>query len=172
MRWSRRLGDARHDLVDVGELCAVVLSLLIPADATVREFPFHVTSVTACRTDVTEDLLAHNVERSAIEDANLVIGELVMNAVRHGQPRSGDSISVAWALVDGSLRFSVSDGGHVHALHANIPSPTAIGGRGLGIVAVLTTAWTFDNTDGTTVTADIPAPRNTTNTANAASAVD
>lgn len=133
--------------------------LPLPTDATTRELPFTVAAVTRCRTEISEALAALAVGRRAVEDVNLVVGELVMNAVRHGRPRPGGTVVAAWAHVDDVLRFSVRDGGHVTGLHAAIPAPTAIGGRGLGIVEAIATRWTYDTEDGTTVTADIPAPR-------------
>jgi serine/threonine-protein kinase RsbW len=135
----------------------VVTSVMsMPPGASRMSLPFAVTSVTTCRHAITEACEERGVDRMAVEEVNLVVGELVMNAVRHGRPLPGDTVETAWAFLgDSTLRFSVRDGGHVDELHAQIPSPTALGGRGLGIVERLCSAWSYSTSDGTEVVADI-----------------
>ena len=47
----------------------------------------------------------------AVEDARVVISELVANSVRHAQPLSDGQILVSWTLEDRGLQLSVTDGG-------------------------------------------------------------
>ena len=128
----------------------------MPPAAMRMSLPFAVASVTTCRHAITDACEKRGVDQMVVEDVNLVVGELVMNAVRHGKPLSGNTIETAWAFVhDSTLRFSVRDGGHVDALHAQIPSPIALGGRGLGIVERLCSAWSYSADEGTKVVADL-----------------
>lgn len=131
--------------------------LAIPMEADRLDLPFEVASVTTARGVVTDVLLEYGAGRRAIDDANIVVGELVMNAVRHGSPRAENSVEIAWVLGDDTLRFSVCDGGAVDHLEARMPSPDAIGGRGLAMVDLICRGWSYDTADGTRITADIPA---------------
>lgn len=134
--------------------------LAIPAEAERLDLPFEVASVTVARGVVTDALTAYGAGPQAIGDANIVVGELVMNAVRHGSPRgSRRTVEIAWLMGPDALRFSVCDGGHVDHLQAQMPSPTSIGGRGLAMVDLICRGWSYDTSDGTRVTADIPAGR-------------
>lgn len=130
--------------------------LAIPAEAERLDLPFEVASVTAARGVVSDALTAHGAGSRALSDANIVVGELVMNAVRHGSPRPSHTIEIAWTMRVDVLRFSVCDGGRVDRLEAQMPDPTAIGGRGLAMVDMLCRGWSYDTEDGTRVTADIP----------------
>lgn len=132
-------------------------SLSVPPEADRVRLPFEVSSVTAARGFVTDELEARGAARHVVEDANIVVGELVMNAVRHGRPHDDGTIEVAWVLLDGALRFSVCDGGQVERLEASMPSATSFGGRGLAMVERLCGAWGYDTSAGTRVVADIPA---------------
>ncbi|WP_164477890.1 ATP-binding protein [Nocardioides pantholopis] len=124
-------------------------------EATLR-LPFDVASVTVARGAVTRALADRGVDRRVIDDANIVVGELVMNAVRHGRPHGDNTVEVSWTLTGDALQFSVCDGGRVDHLEARMPAPTEHGGRGLGMVDLLCLQWGYDNREGTRVTAAIP----------------
>lgn len=145
---SRGLGHRDH----------MAQALAVPPEADPVRLPFAVSSVAAARGMVADALAALGVERPVIDDASAVVGELVMNAVRHGRPCRDGSVEVAWSLVPDALRFSVRDGGRVERLEARMPTATAVGGRGLAMVAVLSRRWGYDLVDGTRVVADIPVP--------------
>ena len=129
-----------------------------PPEADSVRLPFELSSVTAARGIVTDTLTALGADRAVIADANIVVGELVMNAVRHGRPHDDGTIEVTWALRVDALRFSVCDGGRVDRLEASMPSAATEGGRGLAMVDLICRCWSYDTTDGTRVVADIPAP--------------
>jgi anti-sigma regulatory factor (Ser/Thr protein kinase) len=131
--------------------------LAIPVEAERLDLPFEVASVTTARGVVADALTTYGAGQRTIGDAHIVVGELVMNAVRHGSPRAEHTIEIAWLMRADALRFSVCDGGHVDRLRAQMPSSTAIGGRGLAMVDMLCRGWSYDTEDGTRVTADIPA---------------
>jgi anti-sigma regulatory factor (Ser/Thr protein kinase) len=69
-------------------------------------------------------------------DAELVVSELVSNAVIHAQT----DLTVALALSTGAIRIEVRD--HNRALPtARSPSALSISGRGLPLIAALTSSW-------------------------------
>lgn len=80
-----------------------------------------------------------HLDASLIEDAQLLVTEIVTNAVRYGRPE----IIVQLRLDPPALGIAVADAG------AQLPDcapampkdPVATGGRGLGIVDALATHW-------------------------------
>lgn len=130
----------------------------VPRDATTVRLPFEVTSASTARSMVSTHLRAGTSQR-AIEDAQLVVTELVSNGVRHGRPAAHETIEVSWWFpTSGVLRISVCDGGHADALTVRTPDPLTPGGRGLLIVDHLALSWTYETDPGrgTRVTADVP----------------
>lgn len=129
--------------------------IVMPPDAETARLPFEVATVTRARAIVVDLLTEAAAERLIVEDAKIVIGELVMNAVRHGRPTADGTIEVSWAVTAGTVLFRVRDGGEVDTLEATMPSADTVGGRGLAMVDMLCHRWSYDTTDGTTVTADL-----------------
>jgi anti-sigma regulatory factor (Ser/Thr protein kinase) len=84
---------------------------------------------------------------SVIDDAVLILSELVSNACRHGRPlgRSeiGDGDILAAWFVDkaGRLTVEVTDGGGPTRPVPSTPSVTARGGRGLNIIKAIAQDW-------------------------------
>jgi anti-sigma regulatory factor (Ser/Thr protein kinase) len=121
--------------------------------------PYAPSSVAAARWQLAADLHEAGTVAAAIGDAALVLSELLSNAIRHATPLPGRTIRVAWALSDGSLSVSVSDGGSHKRPHAGHPTPSSLGGRGLAIVEHLASNWGIRAGDGEiTVWAVLPAP--------------
>lgn len=143
---------------ELGHMSGMAQNLVVPPGADRTRLPFEVASVTAARAIVTDALADIGAEQRQIEDANIVVGELVMNAVRHGRPHRDGTVEVAWCRLSDGLRFSVRDGGRVDHLEATMPSAHAFGGRGLAMVEMLCHRWGYDSSAGTRVVADIPAP--------------
>jgi serine phosphatase RsbU (regulator of sigma subunit)/anti-sigma regulatory factor (Ser/Thr protein kinase) len=87
------------------------------------------------------------------EDAELVVAELVTNAVLHGAP----PVTLRVLQLAHDVRIEVEDEGR----HRPIPvraGPDAMTGRGLNLVACLSTRWGVDPTsDGKVVWAEVPA---------------
>ena len=81
--------------------------------------PFAASSVSVARQRLKTGWSSTAVTRTRIEDARVVISELVANSVRHAQPLSDGNILVTWALERRGVRLSVTDGGSRH------PAPQA-----------------------------------------------
>ncbi len=121
--------------------------------------PWAPSSVATARCQLSADLQEAGLLAAAIGDAALVLSELLNNAIRHARPLPGALVQVSWALCGESLTVSVRDGGGPTRPHAGHPSPCALGGRGLAIVACLARTWGVqDSTGGVTVWAILPAP--------------
>jgi signal transduction histidine kinase len=85
-----------------------------------------------------EDLDA-GLDEATLEDARLLVTELVANSVRHGQ---GDSVRL---ILDqpgpGRLRCEVVDDGHGFLPLSRTPDSDAEGGWGLHLVETLSADW-------------------------------
>jgi serine/threonine-protein kinase RsbW len=103
--------------------------------------PFAPTSVSVARQRLQTWMhqLGHSTE--AIEDARVVVSELVGNSVRHARPLSNGEILVAWAVADRGVELSVTDGGSgTRPRNVHAPS-SALAGRGMAIVDCLAQDW-------------------------------
>jgi anti-sigma regulatory factor (Ser/Thr protein kinase) len=109
--------------------------------------PHAAPSASAVRHRFVDELRGRGVPAMVIDDAALVLSELVGNAVRHGAPLPGGGIRVRWAVSDDVVRIEVADGGRGPLRHeASRPvqgggSSDSEQGRGLAIVGMLTSSW-------------------------------
>lgn len=89
------------------------------------------------------DLLASGASESVVDDAVLILSELLSNACRHARPLHEDqSVQASWRTdVRGELAISVTDGGGPTRPLPATPSITAHGGRGLAIIGALASDW-------------------------------
>lgn len=127
-----------------------------PLDArTILVLPAATRVTGIARRVMAHQLTEHGAQRDLIEDAELVLSELVTNALQHGDLEPDDDLEVSWALTSGRLRLSVLDGGTAGDLVAQAAPDGALSGRGLAIVDCLCERWSVDHEDGTRVTADL-----------------
>ncbi|WP_411081788.1 ATP-binding protein [Streptomyces sp. cmx-18-6] len=95
-----------------------------------------------------EQLRSNGVSDAVVDDAVLILSELLSNACRHGRPLGrhtdvGDGdIRAAWRVdTGGGLTVEVTDGGGPTRPVPATPSVTARGGRGLNIISALAQEW-------------------------------
>ncbi|MFI1186758.1 ATP-binding protein [Streptomyces californicus] len=95
-----------------------------------------------------EQLRGNGVSDAVVDDAVLILSELLSNACRHGRPLgrpddAGDGdIRAAWRVdTAGALTVEVTDGGGPTRPAPATPSVTARGGRGLNIISALAQEW-------------------------------
>jgi anti-sigma regulatory factor (Ser/Thr protein kinase) len=125
------------------------------------------TGVAEARRRLREELSSHGVPDQVIDDAELILSELLSNSCRHARPLGetghgapGDgAIRAAWRLgADALLTIEVTDGGGPTRPVPASPSLTARGGRGLRIVRNLSLRWGIRDIPGeVTVWALLPA---------------
>ncbi|WP_037916138.1 ATP-binding protein [Actinacidiphila yeochonensis] len=151
--------------------------------STIMALPHGPTGVADARRRLRSDLGAQGVPESVMDDAVLIVSELISNSCRHARPlgealaeRVGDGagrfpadargaadplpggIRAAWSVgQDGLLVLEVTDGGGPTRPRPASPSLTARGGRGLGIVESLALRWGVRDAPGeVTVWAVLP----------------
>jgi anti-sigma regulatory factor (Ser/Thr protein kinase) len=108
--------------------------------------PFTPASVSVARQRLKSWMDENHSSVEAVEDARVIVSELVANAVRHARPLADGRILVCWSLEDRGLQLSVTDGGsptRPRTVHA--PS-SALAGRGMGIVEMLALDWWTERT--------------------------
>lgn len=122
---------------------------------TVR-LPHQPGTANAARLLMLPELVEARLRPAVVNDAQIVLGELVMNACEHGRPDADGNVGVSWCVHDGFLRISVHDSGHVPELTAVPFSDDSVRSRGLAIVDYICDHWHHDDAaEGTRVTAEI-----------------
>ena len=115
------------------------------APVTLR-VPFAASSVSVARQKLKTWLNEAGIKGDVVEDARVVISELVANSVRHAQPLPDGDILVSWKMARQGLQISVTDGGSgTRPRKVNAPS-SALAGRGMAIVETLAETWWSDKT--------------------------
>ncbi|HZX02879.1 ATP-binding protein [Kribbella sp.] len=119
-------------------------SATLPADVSVVDvvLPHEVSAVADARRRLGAYLKRHRVARNASDDAQLVLSELLSNAIRYAPPLPTGDVRAAWWIDKAGIHVEVTDGrGDTEPQRVTDPHPESIGGRGLAIVDVLTTGW-------------------------------
>lgn len=126
-------------------------------EAVTMRVPFDPASAGVVRDELRAWLTSHGTDERIVEDARLVVSELVGNALRHANPIDQGVVLVGWRTEAGRLSFEVSDGGGNTLPQQRVPAPDATDGRGLQIVSALAERWWVDTAPhGTTVHAELP----------------
>jgi serine/threonine-protein kinase RsbW len=119
----------------------------VRAPITLR-LPFEARSVSVARQRLKSWMSdIEGGSRDSIEDARVVISELVANAVRHARPLSDGNLLVTWTLEGDGVQVSVTDGGSATRPRALETSSSALSGRGMAIVEVLAHTWWTEESD-------------------------
>ena len=101
-------------------------------------------------------LTEHECDDQVVQDSRLVVHELVMNGVRHGEPDAptrSPSRAGSWRRTSSSASSTRAGTGTVATRPASAQS---IDGRGLAIVDALSERWSVDRNGGTRVEAWLP----------------
>lgn len=112
---------------------------------------------------MTAGLADQQVSPELIEEAILLVSELVGNSVRHARPLPDGTIGVGWQLEGPWLRVQVTDGGGLcESPQLAHPAPDDVRGRGLSIVNALAARWGVHraaeySTVWATIRANLPA---------------
>lgn len=118
------------------------------------ELPPQVTSPGAARRAVCELLGDAGVSGSVLDDALLLVSELVTNAVHHAR----SCVEVIAVVEHSELRLRVTDRDSSIPL-TTTPTPGQVGGWGLHLIEQMCSAWGWDvhtTADGKTVWANLP----------------
>ena len=118
------------------------------------------TAVTArtARQELRAALRHAGISGQLAADAELVLDELVANAVRHGTADVDGMIEVCWFVDPGGATISVRDSGTAADLAPGQLVSANPAGRGLALVDALSTRWWWNADDGTRVSAELLAP--------------
>jgi serine/threonine-protein kinase RsbW len=110
------------------------------------------------RRELSADLRARHIRPDTVDEAALLVTELVGNSVRHARPLPDGSILVSWRVESGRLQVRVTDGGSpLDEPHVSYAGPADTRGRGLTIVDALAALWGVERSAGsTTVWATLP----------------
>jgi anti-sigma regulatory factor (Ser/Thr protein kinase) len=125
---------------------ALVVAQEVPASSSMA-VPHGPAGVGQARHRMRDQLRTGGVAETVIDDAVLILSELLSNACRHGRPLgdalAGDGdVRAAWRVdPSGRLTVEVTDGGGPTRPIPATPSVTAHGGRGLNIITALAKDW-------------------------------
>ncbi|MFE4962343.1 ATP-binding protein [Streptomyces sp. NPDC056660] len=125
---------------------ALVVAQEVPTSSSMA-VPHGPAGVGKARHRMRDQLRTGGVSESVIDDAVLILSELLSNACKHGRPLgdalAGDGdVRAAWRVdTHGRLIVEVTDGGGPTRPAPMTPSVTAHGGRGLNIITALADDW-------------------------------
>jgi anti-sigma regulatory factor (Ser/Thr protein kinase) len=113
-----------------------------PATAALADvsIPLGILAPSAARA-VVRRCLVERAPSSLIEEAQLLISELVTNSVRHSGAPEGDDIGVRVHLWRGMCRLEVEDQGCDGVIGAGRPGSAVASGIGLNLVQALSERW-------------------------------
>ncbi|WP_089100549.1 ATP-binding protein [Streptomyces hyaluromycini] len=129
---------------------ALVVAQEVPTSSSMA-VPHGPAGVGKARHRMRDQLRTGGLSESVIDDAVLILSELLSNACKHGRPLgdalAGDGdVRAAWQVdTRGRLVVEVTDGGGPTRPAPMTPSVTAHGGRGLNIITALADDWGVRN---------------------------
>jgi anti-sigma regulatory factor (Ser/Thr protein kinase) len=130
-----------------------------PVRSRTLRVPHTASSVPRTRRAVVEDLTAQGLAGDILDEAEIVVSELLGNAVRHGRSLSDGTVRVQWQVKSGVVELDVTDGGGGPTPKPQQPSVYATSGRGLRIVRSLAHEWgVLDEDRGRTVWVSLGGP--------------
>lgn len=112
-----------------------------PGSSDAVRLPHSVVAVGMARHRVRYDLTALGVSQTLLDDVEVVLSELLGNAVRHARPISGGVVLMAWQLRGPAVTIKITDGGSASRVEPRGAETFAEAGRGLQIVGSLARDW-------------------------------
>ncbi|WP_165358472.1 ATP-binding protein [Haloactinopolyspora alba] len=104
-----------------------------------------VGSVPRARHHIAESLHGAGLTPVVVENALIVVTELVTNAVLHARPLNGGTapggVSLRWTVVGETVMIDVTDGGGAEHPRLQQPATAEDAGRGLAIVDAVALEW-------------------------------
>jgi serine/threonine-protein kinase RsbW len=123
-----------------------------PTRSRTLRVPHAAVSVPRTRRTLVEDLRSRDVPLLVVEEAEIVVAELLGNSVRHAAALPDGMVRVHWQVKGGVVELDVTDGGGGTAPKPVHPSIYSTSGRGLRIVRSLAHEWgVLDEDRGRTV---------------------
>jgi anti-sigma regulatory factor (Ser/Thr protein kinase) len=119
-------------------------SATLPADVSVVDvvLPHEVSAVAAARRRLHDYLTRARVAETTCDDAQLVLSELLSNAIRYAPALPTGDVRAAWWIDKAGVHLEVTDGrGETEPQRIVAAHPESIGGRGLAIVDMLSSDW-------------------------------
>src|SRR3954451_11092633 len=103
------------------------------------------------------EFVGDSVGPQRLYDLQLLVSEVVTNAVRHGGARQGEHVDLRLALTDDQVRLEVRDPGPgFHDVTPELPASDRGGGYGLYLVDLFATDWGVTGAEGTCVWFEVP----------------
>jgi serine/threonine-protein kinase RsbW len=99
--------------------------------------------------------MAGHVAETTLADAQLLVGELVANSVRHADTPADPVVRVRAEIRGDAMHLEVEDGGSGGSIARRTPDLQHGGGFGLDLVEALSRRWGVDRDAGTRVWAEI-----------------
>lgn len=107
------------------------------------------------RTKLAGFLTINRASPEVIDDALIVISEMIANAVSHGLPTSDGAVEISWTINADLLELSVFDAGEGASLKPIDFDEDSLSGRGLSIINRVADRWWVDMSGGTRVVAEL-----------------
>ena len=121
--------------------------------------PWNQSSGRQVRRALVSSLRDLDVDATVVGEAEIVISELVGNAVRHARPLPDGTIKVNWTVRSGVVEVEVTDGGGPTTPRPAPRALLAVGGRGLRIVRGYAHEWgVHEDRGGRTVWVSLGGP--------------
>lgn len=129
--------------------------LLVRGPSESIRLPFALSTAGIARTKLAGFLTVHRVPAGVIDDALIVLGEMIANALRHGVPTADGTVEITWAISGDLLELSVYDAGVGASLQPVDFDDDSLSGRGLSIIGRVADRWWVDMDRGTRVNAEL-----------------
>ncbi len=117
--------------------------------------PFAPSTPSMARTKLAAFLTINRAPAGLIDDALIVVSEMIANAVSHGVPTDDGMLEISWKLKRELLELCVCDGGSAKTLTPIEFDEDSLSGRGLSIINTVAERWWVDASAGTSVHAEL-----------------